>query len=202
LLLAADKIGFPLAILNEPTEAAAKQDWRQWYAQALVDILQQVEREWAQPAGFKRGLQNLLVRIADWLPLVALLAACARLLWRYFADQKSPELGDALLLLLVPLAAMIILHLLMIVLLPLRWPAIRGEFQRRLMERVRGQLANAYAGIPEDVSRSLRDDRQRLEKLAAEVAEVANWLNQREQAANIEGLYGAQMSSEVKSGGA
>jgi hypothetical protein len=202
LLLAADKIGFPLAILNEPTEAAAKQDWRQWYAQALVDILQQVEREWAQPAGVKRGMQNLLVRIADWLPLVALLAACARLLWRYFADQKSPELGDALLLLLVPLVAMIILHLLMIVLLPLRWPAIRSEFQRRLMERVRGQLANAYAGIPEDVSSSLQGDRQRLEKLAAEVAEVGNWLNQREQAANIEGLYGAQMTSEVKSGGA
>jgi hypothetical protein len=202
LLLAADKIGFPLAILNEPTEATAKQDWQQRHAQELVEILRQVEREWAQPVGIKRWTQNLLVRVADWLPLVALLAACARLLWRYFADQKSPELGDALLLLLVPLVSMIILHLLMIVLLPLRWPAIRGEFQRRLIERVRAQMHGAYVTIPADVSRALQDDRRHLEKLADEVAEVARWLRQREQAANIEGLYGAQAASEVGSGGA
>jgi GTPase SAR1 family protein len=191
LLLAADKIGFPLALLNEPTEATARLDWRQRHALALVEILQQVEREWAQPAGLKRWTQNLIIWVADWLPMFALLAACARTLWRYFVIEKSPEVGDVVLLFLVPLVVMIILHLLLILFLPLRWPAIRGEFQRRLEERIRFQMRSAYAVIPGDVAQALQLERRHLEKLGDEVALVAGWLSQREKAAAIEGLYGA-----------
>jgi hypothetical protein len=123
--------------------------------------------------------------------MVALLAACARTLWRYFVVDKSPELGDVVLLFLVPLVVMIVLHLLLILFLPLRWPAIRGEFQRRLEERIRSQMRSAYAAIPGDVAQALQLERRHLEKLGDEVSEVARWLMQREKAANVEGLYGA-----------
>src|SRR5438552_6829787 len=84
LLVEADRQGFPLNLLNEAVEAAAKLNWRQRYAQALVEILQQVEKESAHPAGVRRWIQKGVVWIADWVPPVALIAALVQLLWRYF----------------------------------------------------------------------------------------------------------------------
>jgi hypothetical protein len=190
LLLDADRLGFPLKLLNEPTEAASKLDWQQRYSRALIEILQQVEREWARPVGPKRWVQNAIVVFADWLPLIALLAACVRLLWRYFAGDTKPELGDLVLVFAVPLLVMVILHLLMILILPMRWPAIRGEFRRRLEERVHKEMLGSYAALPGEVAQSLRLERRQVEKLVGETVEVKQWLKEREETAGIQALYG------------
>jgi hypothetical protein len=191
LLLEADANGFPLDLLSEPTEAATRLDWRQRYAQALGDSLHEVEQQWTQPTGGRRLLQRVLVLLADWLPAIALLGAFARILWIYFmAEGVSLHLLDFLLPFIVLLAVLIVLHVLISLLLPLRWEAIRGEFRKRLERRLQAELENVYAPVPGDVAESLRQERDRVERLQGETHEVAEWLAQREQAASITHLYG------------
>ncbi len=85
---------------------------------------------------------------------------------------------------------LIMLHVLIALLLPLRWTAIRGEFRRRLEQRVREELESAYAPIPAEVAEALRQERRQVEQLLADTREVSTWLAHREQAASIAGLYG------------
>jgi hypothetical protein len=190
LLVEADAQGFPVSLLNEPLEAATKFDWRGRYAQALVEVLHEVEQQWARPTGARRWVQAALGWLGDWLPPLALLAGCVAVLWRVFYLQVEFNLRDILLPLVVVLAILVILHVLIALLLPLRWPAIRGEFRKRLEARLRAELATAYGAVPGDVAEGLCAERQRVEKLRDETHEVAAWLEQREQAASIAGLYG------------
>jgi hypothetical protein len=190
LLLEADGNGFPLDLLTEPAEAATHLDWRQRFAQSLGEALHEVEQQWTQPTGGRRFLQRALVLLADWLPPLALLAAFARILWQYFMAEVTPHLFDFLLPFIVLLAVLIVLHVLISLLLPLRWRSIRGEFQRRLEERLRAELQSVYAPIPGDVAEALKAERRRVEALQSETREVAEWLSRREQAASITNLYG------------
>jgi hypothetical protein len=193
LLVEADRQGWPLDLLAEPTEAAAKLDWRQRHAQTLLEVLQQVQGEWARPTGLRRWLHAAVIWTADWLPPVAFLAALVMLLWRYFDPMGrgyQVQLSDVLLPFLVLLIVLVILHVLITLVLPLRWPAIRGEFQRQLERRLQSDLEGAYAAIPADVAEALRLERRQVEQLLGETREVAVWLQRREQAASIAGLYG------------
>jgi hypothetical protein len=193
LLVEADAHGFPLALLNEPVEAATKIDWRAHYAQTLVEVMQEVERQWSRPTGIRRWVQTGLILLADWMPPLALLAGCAALLWRYFDPQGrgyQVQLADALLPPAVTLIVLVIMHILITLLLPLRWRNIRGEFRRELEKRTQALLAGVYAPLPQDMAEALREERRRMEALEKETADVMKWLRDREQSASIVGLYG------------
>jgi hypothetical protein len=77
-----------------------------------------------------------------------------------------------------------------VLLLPVRWSAIRGEFQRRLEDRLRKDLHGVYAAIPADVADALVLERRQVEQLVSETREVATWLEQRQQATSVAALYG------------
>jgi energy-coupling factor transporter ATP-binding protein EcfA2 len=192
LLVQADQQGFPVNLLSEPAEAAAHQNWRQRYAQLLTEVLQQVERHWVEPAGMRRWLQAGLVLVADWLPLLALLAALVMLLWRYFDPMGrgyQVELADIFLPLVVLLTTLIVLHILLVFLLPLRWPVIRADFRSRLEPRIRDALMSTYAAIPGDLAQALHEERGRVQQLLKETRDVSGWLREREQAASVAALY-------------
>jgi hypothetical protein len=193
LLLDADQEGFPLDLLTETTEAASRIDWRQRYAQTLIEVLNDVEQQWVKPTGGRAALQRVLVFAADWLPPLAFVAAFVVILWRYFnvsGFDSMPHFTDFLLPFLVLLAVLIVLHILVSLLLPLRWRSIRGEFQRRLETRLRQELDQVYGPLPGDLAETLRQERVRVEKLQSETHEVSAWLAKREQAASITSLYG------------
>jgi hypothetical protein len=190
LLVEAEQQGFPLNLLDEPTEAASKLDWRQRHAQTLIEVLQQVEANWAKPTGARRWLQKIVVILADWVPPLILLASCLLLLWQWIVDQRPFNWNDVLLPGVVLLTVLVILHIFISLVLPVRWQAIRGEFQRQLERRLQKELENAYGSIPSDVAEELRQERRQVEQLLKETREVAAWLGQREQAASIAGLYG------------
>ncbi|HWG44255.1 MAG TPA: GTPase [Gemmataceae bacterium] len=193
LLVEADHQSFPLEVLSEPMEARSALDWRQRYAGILNEVLQQVEQEWSKPTGTRRLTQAVVVWLGNWVPPITLLAALIVLLWRYFdpsAQNAVLNPTQALMPFIVVLVVLIILHLLITLLLPLRWPAIRGEFHRRMEERIRQELESIYAPIPGDVAEMLHEERRQVEKILAETREVASWLHQREQSASIAGLYG------------
>jgi hypothetical protein len=193
LLVEADHQEFPLDVLNEPIEARSALDWRQRYAGILNEVLQQVEREWSKPTGVRRVTQAVVVFLGNWVPPIALFAALIVLLWRFFkptGENVVLHAQDVLLPFLIVLIVLIVMHLLITWVLPLRWPAIRGEFRRRVEERVRQELHAIYEPIPGDVAQMLHDERRQIEKISVETSEVATWLQQREQSASITGLYG------------
>ena len=190
LLVEADAQGFPVELLTEPVESAGKLDWRQRYAQVLVEVLDQIERRLARPTGPKRWLHGGLVWLANQLPLIALLAVAVLLLWDYTVRERRFEWGDLLLPVVVVFIVLVILHVLISLFLPTRWPAIRGEFERQLERRLEAELGGAYQPIPADLAETLQRERRQVEQLLREAHEVAGWVDQREQAANITGLYG------------
>src|SRR5439155_2776521 len=172
LLVEADHLGFPLDVLTEPTESAAKLEWRQRYARALIEVLAQVEQQWARPTGPRRWLQAGIVFLADWLPSVTFLGACIWKLYQYFMLGHSPVLGDLLLPLLAVSAVLVLLHICIALVMPMRWPAMRGEFLRHLERRLQTELQTVYAPIPDDVAQVLRQERRQVEQLAAQTGEV------------------------------
>jgi hypothetical protein len=190
LLLEADQQGYPLELLNQPTEAASHLDWRQRYAQALIEILHHVEQQWSNPTGTRKAVQSAVIFMADWVPTVALLGTCIMLLWQYTMSNRSFDRGDLVLPFIILLISLIIMHFIIAFVLPMRWPAMRGEFHRQLEKRLMADLQNTYSSIPQEVAGILRDERRQAEKLAAETREVADWLHAREQAASITSLYG------------
>jgi len=138
-------------------------------------------------------VQSGIVFLADWVPPLALLAALAVLLIRFFDPWDrgyQVHTIDALLPLIILLAVLVILHLLIYVLLPLRWDDIRDTFHKRLEERVERELEGVYLGVPGDVAARLEEEKKAVEKLIADTREVASWLEKREQSASIAGLYG------------
>lgn len=195
LLVEADNQGYPLNLLTQPVEAAAEVDWRQRYAQTLSEVLQEVEQQWAKPTGVRRVVQGVLVFLADWAPMVALLAALLVFLWRFFDPAGKGyqiHLFDVLLPLVVTLVVLLVLHILITLVLPLRWPVIRGEFQKQLERRLATELRSVYFPIPTDLADQILRERRHIEQYLGEVREVASWLHQREQAATIAGLYGGE----------
>jgi hypothetical protein len=192
LLIEADRLGFPLSLLSEPTEATARIDWRQRHAQVLIEVLGQIEHQWSRPTGLRYYLQGLLILLADWLPLLTLGGVAGVLLWGYTVQDppRRFEWGDLFLLFAAVLMVLIILHVLVSLFLPLRWPAIRSEFQGQLERRLHADLEEAYTAVPNEVAALLRAERGQMEKLLGDVREVTRWLEQREQAASIAAMYG------------
>jgi hypothetical protein len=191
LLVEADTQGFPVGILNEPVEAVARTDWRQRYAQVLSEVLRHVERQWSHPTGTRRVVQGVLVTMADWLPLLTFIGAIGVLLYQYFVEKKTDmSFWVVLLPLAVLLCVLVLLHLLIALLLPMRWPAIREQFKKRLGERLQEELNSTYAAVPGELATALAEERKQIETVVAETKEVAGWLQEREQAASIAGLYG------------
>jgi energy-coupling factor transporter ATP-binding protein EcfA2 len=190
LLLAADALGFPLKLLAESTEAAAKLDWRSRYAQAMSEVLGRVEHSWSKPSGTRRLMQAAIVFLADWIPLLACGGMGVSLLWQYTMGGRTFAWGDLFLPFIVMLMVMIVLHVFIAIFLPLRWQAIRSEFEQHLEGRLQAELANGYAAIPADVAQALLAERRLVEQFLGEIREVTSWLEQREQAAGIAGLYG------------
>ncbi len=191
LLVEADRQGFPIDLLSGPVESASHIDWRHRYALVLTEVLQEVEAHWARPTGFRRWLQIAIILIADWVPLAVLLGTCGLVLWRLIVEHVDFRLEELLMPVATVALTLFVLHILILLLLPLRWAKIRGEFQRRLEARVRKELEATYGPVPNDVVEALRAERKKVEELRKKAADLAAWMDEREQAAgSVAGLYG------------
>jgi GTP-binding protein EngB required for normal cell division len=192
LLVEADALGIPLGLLSEPTEAIAKLDWKKRYAQAMIGVITNVEQGWSNPSGPRWWLQKIIILLADWTPGIAFLTSIGILLWGYTmaAPPRRFEGWDLLMPPVVVLLVLVIMHVVIAVLLPLRWPAIRAQFHEHLQKRLREELETHYHQILADVTQEVLVERRQNEAFLKEIAEVAAWLAEREQSASIVGLYG------------
>jgi hypothetical protein len=190
LLVEADTLGIPLGLLSEPTESLAHLDWRGRYAQTMIEVIGTVERGLSEPTGARRWLQKGVILLGDWLPGVAGATMGVFLLWQYTMRDRHFDPWD----LLQPLAAMIIslitMHIVIALCLPLRWQVIRLQIAERLENRLREELEQHYHQLLTDVTNEVLAERRQNEHFLKEIAEVASWLEEREQAASIVHLYG------------
>ena len=190
LLVEADQRGFPLNLLQEPTSAVSRLDWRERVTRAVLDSLAEVEQQATHPTGWRRWVRGTLGVMANTLPEIALVATAGIILWNFIVNQETPDLFQMSLIVLVPLVVIIVLHLLILLLLPIRWPAIRTEFRGNLETRLSDDLDRVYLPIPGDIATALQDERKQVDDLIAEVQEVTDWLAERQQAARVSELYG------------
>jgi energy-coupling factor transporter ATP-binding protein EcfA2 len=197
LLVEANEQAFPVDLLHAAAEAPLKLEWRQRYAHLLSEVLDQVEQQWSKPTGTRRWWQGGIVWLANWLPIAALFGVLVLMLWQYTMGQRPIALGDVLLPVFVVLIVLILLHIAISVVLPMRWPAMRGGFRRQLERRLQTDLEALYLSIPTEVANDLREERRRLVELIGQTTEVHTWLEQREQAAQIGGLYGQESSAKA-----
>lgn len=190
LLLDAEAQGFPLHLLSDAAETAAKLDWRSRYAQAMIEVLGQVEHSWSKPTGLRRLIQAILVFLCDWVPLLSFGGMGVILLWRYVYEGREFHWGDLLVPAIVMVIMLMVLHALIALFLPLRWLAIRGEFERHLEDRLQQEMERCFCAAPEEVAQILLAERRQVDQFLGDIREVTGWLEQREQAASIAGLYG------------
>lgn len=190
LLVEADQKGFPVNLLNDPTAAVGRLDWRERVTRTVIDSLSEVERQAKNPTGWRKWLRTTLSILANTLPELALLTTAGIILWNFIARQTPPDLFQMSLVVLIPLLVLVVFHLLITLLLPVRWPVIRGEFRQQLDERLSEELRRVYLPIPDDVAAALKEERKQVESLVVETRQVGDWLAERQQAARVAELYG------------
>lgn len=192
LLVEADALGIPLALLAEPTEAIARLDWKKRYAQSMIEVITGVEQGWSNPTGARWWLQKILILIADCLPGIAFLVSIGILIWGYTMKEPRDSFNpwDLLIPAVVVLLVLVILHVAIAVLLPLRWQTIRAQFHDELRGRLFSELETHYLGVLPELAQEVLVERKRNEAFSKEINEVAGWLQEREQSASIAGLYG------------
>jgi len=182
---------YPIQLLTKPCADAGKIDWHKRYEGALTDALRESEQVWTSPKGTRRWLQLGLVNLANILPNLVLLAAYLMVFWQYFVNERQPQLFDVVFPLILTLLSLVLMQVLVTFLLPMRWAAIRGEFRRQLERRLETLLKDTYLPIPGDIAVALARERKQIEELRGEVEQVSRWLEERQQAANIKGMYGS-----------
>ena len=191
LLVEADRQRFPLPLLNTPTSEAARTDWQVRYDRALMEALAEIERNRTNPRGFRKVLQTGLITLSNVLPELTLVAAFLVFLWRYIVQTGvTVSLSDVLLPFALTLVVLVLLQLLGAMILPVRWATVRDEFREQLVTRLEAELKAVYLPIPEETAEALLRERGRVDDLLAAVRDVRAWLEARQTAAHVGGLYG------------
>ncbi|MBX7104172.1 MAG: GTPase domain-containing protein [Gemmataceae bacterium] len=191
MLVSADGVGFPPDLLKPRLDDLAALDWPGQLRSAVGAALSSVESDWTNPKGGRKLMQSGLVFIANIVPEVVFVGAVLSLLWYWFMKEGyALTLGSALMPFVLTLAVLMVFHILIVLLLPLRWPAIRGQFLRRLTAEGRERIGAAYLPAPEAVAGELAAERKKVEGLIGQVSELMELLNARRQAARIDALYG------------
>ncbi len=190
LLVEADQQRFPLPLLAEPTQEASRLDWYERFDRDLIAALTEAERIVTSPTGGRKLLQAGVIGAANLIPELAFISGLGVLLYRFFMiEGYKAEPIDIALPFLITLVVLMLMHILITLLLPMRWRTIRQHFRRELETQLRNDLQGVYAILPEQVAQMLHDERQQLNRIIDEVAQLAAWLEERRQAADIMELY-------------
>src|SRR5262245_13575548 len=136
----------------------------------------------------KRFLFRLPIGCLCWLRAAWGSSSCGTTRW----PSPSFALSDLLLPLVVLLLVLIVLHALIALVLPLRWLAIRGEYEKQLRVRLAADMDETFGEVPGEVAEALVGERMDVQKFMGEVREISGWLEQKEEAASIVGLHGKE----------
>jgi hypothetical protein len=131
-----------------------------------------------------------VIILGNVVPEVALVVALLVLLYQFYEGTFGFNLSNTLLPFIITLIVCVLMHMLINLVLPLRWASIRNEFQRLLEQKISTSLTDAYLAIPGERARVLLAERQATQKLEADVTRINQWLEERQRTAQAAGLYG------------
>ncbi len=191
LTVEADRQRFPVALLAGSLKATDRDEWQARHDRGIIDSLTIVEEQVTRPRGPRRALQLLLTGLANVLPELVFVSSFLLLLWRYFmeADYRV-SFVDLLLPFALTLVVLVFLQLLIAVVLPMRWSAVKQEFRRQLSARLTADMARVYGPIPQEIAAAILKEREQVSGLLGNVKEVNEWLAARENSAKIAAMYG------------
>lgn len=191
LMVEADQQGFPPELLPDPDAEIERFDWHKKFEESLNESLTEVEQQWSKPTGVRSWLQSIVVMVANLAPELTLIGAILVMLYRFIVSQ---DLQWSLVAILTPflltLVVLVLFHLVINLVLPLRWPTIRGGFKRHLERRIDELLSSAYLPLPAAINSQLLAERRRIEQLLQECDEIKDYVDVQQQAAQIDHLYG------------
>ncbi|WP_029630319.1 GTPase [Zavarzinella formosa] len=191
LTVEADRQRFPIALLAGSLKAVDRDEWQTRHDRGIIESLTTVEDQITHPRGLRRVLQLLLLTLANILPELVFVSAFILLLWRYFmVEDYHIALVDLLLPFALTLVVLIFLQLLIAVVLPMRWTAVKEEFRRQLSTRLGTEMERVYEPIPAEIAGVILKEREHVSGLTSNVREVNEWLAARENSANIAAMYG------------
>jgi energy-coupling factor transporter ATP-binding protein EcfA2 len=190
LQVEASQAGYPLGVLGDRARDTLKLDWEDRVTRVVVDALTETEAEVVKPTGIRKAVRDVVGFMGNFVPETVLILSIVVLMWRYFVEGLSPEFFHVLLPFYITLGALIVLHVLILFALPVRWSAIRDEFAERLQTKLRAEFERTYLPIPTDGAKAVAAERESAEQLQKAAWEVAEWLGEREHAANVGDLYG------------
>lgn len=191
LLLAAQPLGLPAALLQpylDQTRSSGEGEHR--LRQAITQALHDVEWEFLEAPGPRRLLRRLLILVANYAPELAFLATAAILLWQFIVQQQVPGFFALSLVLLIPLLVLVTLHLLLHLLLPLHWEVLRQRLQHHLQKHLYQELGEQYLPWLDAIARQVREERQQLQELLAELRRIRDWITDHATHGEIAALYG------------
>jgi hypothetical protein len=190
LLIEADQKGFPLPLLGERTSETARLDWEERVTRTVVESLTEVEQEVTKPTGWRRVVRGTVGFLGNFLPELALFGSIIVVLYLFFFEKVVPDLVRMLIPVYVTLAVLVLMHVVILFALPVRWSAIRGEFRSRLGAKLRDEFRRTFSPIPGETAAAVAAETKEVEYLLTETRQVADWLRDREQAAQVGELYG------------
>jgi len=190
LLVETEQNGLPMLLVNDPVLQTAKLDWDDRITRKVIDSLTQMEAEVTKPTGRRKVIRESVGFVGNFLPEAVLIGSIALLLYRFFVQGLTPEFFHVLLPVYVTVGVLIVLHVLILTALPVRWSAIRGEFGKRLDGALNEDFRAAYRPILSDTAAATTQERRDIEQLVEETLTVTTWLNEREQASQVNELYG------------
>ncbi|HMP02339.1 MAG TPA: 50S ribosome-binding GTPase [Gemmatales bacterium] len=193
LLVQADAAGMPVAPLNAMLQEQPLPSWRQLLPGFLRASFDDLETAWKNPARGRHLLQRVLAWTGDLLPIVVFIAACGWLMYAYFFSEKTRTFAWSDLFL--PPAAvfftLLIFFFILNLLLPARWPVIRGAFRRHLRDQLAGVLHEHFGKKPQQLASAVVAERDQIDQVLAELKQVRQWVEQQEQSAQVSALYGS-----------
>jgi energy-coupling factor transporter ATP-binding protein EcfA2 len=193
LLVEADQKGFPVNLLTEPTnEANRNGEWNARFARSLSESLTEVEAEVTKPVGWRKWVRGGLTFLANALPPVVMLGSIGIVLYQVFVELQTPSWPMLLLPLYATLVVLILMQMMVALVLPVRWASIRGQFQERLKQKLTTELGETFLVLPDETATAVRAEKKQAEALLTETKQIADWLQTKEQASRVSGLYGRE----------
>ena len=156
LLVEADQQGFPPELLPGPVAEVEKQDWHKKYEESLNDALTHVERQWSRRRRPRARLQASVVFLTNVVPELTLVGGILVMLYRFNGRQDLPWSVVAILTpFLLTLVVLILFHLLVNWVLPLRWPSIPRGVQTSFGKAGRGTAYRRVRPVAGRIERSV-----------------------------------------------
>ena len=162
LLALADREDWPIGPLQDymPSDHAQLLGEKA-LAHILADQLVELERQFSQPTGSRRVLRAAVKGICDWLPWGVLAVLVGKFVYDVFFLSLW-DLGTFFSALVVMIGTLLLAHLLLAKLVPVRWTSLRQRLLTMVEDQLLDTLSPVYLAVLDRFTANVGVERERL----------------------------------------